>query len=153
MGDPSQIVKHIPELMSRVYMDAVEASVNAMHQLLPQILDKHYSTKQTMDKNENDFFNAWPDLKEQKASVEQIAHIYRQLNPTKSKEDFIKEVGAIAMVQLGIQPKASSTAPVAQVIPPHRPPGVGGAPRAVGQPANSGNKFAELVSGWQSPDD
>lgn len=116
----------IPKMMARVYLDATEAATMAVMEHLPRVITSVMADQQLASQNEQDFYKAWPALNREThhATVMQLATAYRQLNPTASKEDFVKFVGSQAIVTLGLhtQPAvAPASTPAVPSAQPHRP--------------------------------
>lgn len=108
-GDP-QI---IPELMAKVYMDALTGSVAHMITHLPHMMESMIESRDTNATNEKSFFDAWPQLNAAAhgETIGTLGAAYRSVNPTASAEDFIRNVGASALVALGIPPTEIGDAP------------------------------------------
>lgn len=94
----------IAKAMSRVYLDAVTATLTQTMQFLPQMIQGIQTQEKASNANEDVFFGRWPKLKEHQATVLRVGQVYRQLNPQASMEQFINEVGAQTMVALRISP-------------------------------------------------
>lgn len=140
--------KAIPKLMARVYLDAVTAAIGQVTTHLPRMVRLVTEQEQANARTEQTFYDSWPDLKEHNDTVVQIGQAYRAQNPSASAEDFIKNVGAMAMVALKkpIQGQpASQQAPAtpsqAPFVPAAQSP-VGGIP----QKAPVQNIFTQLDS-------
>ena len=96
----------ISQLMAKVYMDAVTGSVAHMLTRLPGLVEQTLQSREQSGQLEQRFYNAWPALDAQKhyADVERFGRVYRQLNPTATPDDFIRDVGAQLMVALKLSP-------------------------------------------------
>jgi len=92
----------IPKLMSRVYLDAVTAAVNVISQSLPDAMMRVVDTHNAYRNNENEFFSEWPGLQEHYAEVLRVGQVFRQLNPSASKADFVRSVGGQVAMALGL---------------------------------------------------
>jgi hypothetical protein len=97
--DPGQV---IPKLMAKVYLDAVTAAVNVISQSLPQTVMGTIEAHNGYQKNESEFFGEWPGLKDHYAEVLRVGQVYRHLNPSASKADFVRSVGAQVAMALGL---------------------------------------------------
>jgi len=100
----------IPKIMSKVYLDAVTATLSQVVQYMPQMVRQVNEQSTRSTKTEDKFYEAWPDLRNHHATVVRIGQVYRNLNPNASVEDFINEVGAQTMVALRMQPPAQTPA-------------------------------------------
>lgn len=100
----------VPKAMSRVYLDCISASFQQFVTYLPRMVDQVLDMKASTESRENEFFGAWPELKQHKDTVLRLGAAYRAQNPTASAEDFIKEVGAQACVALRITPPGMQAA-------------------------------------------
>jgi hypothetical protein len=148
-----KLVDAVPKLMAKVYMDAITAATNTISGMLPAAIEHHTQLGSAVKEREDKFFSAWPGLKEHRAKVVEIAQNYRALNPALGQEDFIKQVGAITTLTLGLDPQAvQGAAPTPHLpngqdrLPRHVPPAAGA--RHVGAPM-SDSPFEDLLG----PDD
>lgn len=113
-GDPQEIV---PQLLSKVYFDAVTMALGQMHQQLPAAIARHMQAQQTYDGYETAFFEVWPQLvKADHATISRLAQAHRVANPNATPEAAIREVGAQAMLALGISLEGQT--PPASEVPP-----------------------------------
>lgn len=103
-GDPTVI----SEMMAKVYMDAVTGSVAHMITHLPHMMESMITSRDSNATHEKAFFDAWPQLNAASHSetIGKFGQAYRQVNPTASAADFIRDVGASTLVALGIPPTA-----------------------------------------------
>jgi hypothetical protein len=125
----------IPKLMARVELDAVTASVSHMMQILPSIIETTLASRKGADADEGKFFEEWPLLNkpEYRDTIFNLASTYRSVNPRASKDDFNKNVGAQAIVSLGLLEHlagnggGASVTEVSEVAnpSPHKPVGAG----------------------------
>lgn len=146
----------LPRLASHVYLTAVENTTAALHEALPGIIERHLENRKTTDSNVNEFFGAYPALKDRIEDVAKIGVTFRQLNPGLTKEQFIVQVGEYCHTTFGI-PKpqaAASAAPTSQSIRPHVPLAAS-APRAAPGPVTFANPFEAMAGqrGVVSSDD
>lgn len=119
----------IPKMMSRVYLDAVTATLTQVTQFLPRMVEHINRQAVTTGKAENSFYERWPKLKDHGDMVIRVGQVYRSLNPMASAEDFINEVGAQTMVALRLSPEEIQAAitggkaakPAATAAAPFRP--------------------------------
>lgn len=153
----SEPEKVLPKLAGQMYMDVFEGVLSAVQTMLPQAFTQFNQSYAAQQKDEADFYDAWPALKEHADRVLPIGKMYRQLNPQASKEQFIQEVGLQAMLALKLPIEGITQAPqqqTQQATPgAYAPPS--GAPRAVTQrpaqqaPAKPTNAFTELADEWE----
>lgn len=95
---------YIPKAMARVYMDSISAAFQQFSTYLPRMVDQVLVQRERTNADEKAFFERWPDLVGQREVVWRIGQAYRQANPSATKEAFINEVGAQAMVALRLVP-------------------------------------------------
>lgn len=131
----------IPKLMSRVYLDAVTASVGHVIAALPGLITQMNEVQRQSDKAEENFFEAWPLLKDRRPDVIRLGQMYRQVFPQASEVDFIREVGSQAHIALKIPVAAQEVTPAAPAPKPFTP-AVSTAPGGTPQP--KANPFEEL---------
>lgn len=128
--------KAIAKMSGRVYLDAVQATTGHIVSHMPNIIQAMMQAQELSNKNEGEFFDVWPQLKEHRDSVVRLGVAYRQTYPTATQEEFIRDVGAQTMVAL----KMPGTAPVATVEPtlakPFVPAATAPARRGAAAPTN-----------------
>ncbi len=148
----------LPRLMARVYVDAVEGAVNAIASFLPQAIQQAQVTTQRADADEATFFEAWPDLKsvDDHGVIHKLGVAYRQANPAASAEEFIQQVGAMAMISLKRLPtneEGAGNKPVVDPVPRPFPSAAGGsAPRKVGDTEVTVNAFDAMTREFEQED-
>lgn len=145
----------IPQLMSKVYYDSVEATTNALVQQLPTFIANVMQQHQAVQAAEKQFYESWPDLDAQKDRevVMRLATGYRQAHPQATVEQFIQEVGAMSMLALkrqGTQQQEQQEKPAANGAPVRKPQGKPAfkpagtqAPTGPAKPANAFEQMAE----------
>ncbi len=116
--------KAIPRLMAKVYVDAVSATVGHIVANMPQLLETALAGRERNSTAETEFFEVWPQLvgSEHSEILSRFGVSYRTLHPDATKEQFIRDVGAQAMVALRIPveakaPVAEAEAAVAPFVP------------------------------------
>lgn len=129
----------LPKLAARIALDTVQTVVATVQQQMPGMLQQ-YQTRSTAERQFTEkFFDSWPDLKDASAlpTVRRVGELYRRQNPNASPDEYIREVGAMAMVSLRRQPKEQPSAP--QIPGPEAVPGRGSpaASRPAAQNASS----------------
>jgi hypothetical protein len=123
-GVSSKLLKAIPRMMSRVYLDAVQATMGQIMTHLPTLMSQVTRAQNEGSQTEAKFYEQWPKLKEKPEYADTIRRIgtaYRQLNPRASSEDFIREVGAGAMIALRLPMETSAAATPTQPRSSFRP--------------------------------
>lgn len=140
--------KVIPQLAAKMAMDLQQAFSHQLHTLLPQMVAQTIQRQQAASEGEQSFYSQWPALKDYQETVLRLGQAYRQLNPTASREQFIREVGAQAMLahkipfnmetgEMIVEEEIQDTIPA-----PHTPP----TPSAVQPPPRENNNpFAKLA--------
>lgn len=156
--DPVKFVQEeLPKMASRLYLDAVTAAVSAIQTYLPGFIGQHLSARTEESKAEDEFWGAWPQMQRaaHTAKALEIGRAWRQVNPRGSKDDYIKQVGALTCLALGlplqVAPPATAVAPV---LRPHAPV-VTSAPRSTPAPNGQTNPWGGLgpIGGGFTPDD
>lgn len=145
----------VPKLMSRMYLDVYDNVMRSMQVYLPQMVQQLNSSTTAQQRDESDFYNAWPKLKERSNDVLEIGRRYRALNPTATKEQFIQDVGLHASIALKIpvesplmQSTVQSAPPAAAQNPPYVPPRGGPVSHSDQKPKPQG-MFGELADEWE----
>lgn len=98
----------ISKAMSRVYLDAVTASLTQIAAHLPRMVQSINDQSTHANKHEEAFYQKWPQLKVHHDKVLRMGAAYRQMNPEATVEDFINEVGAQTLVSLRISPDSQA---------------------------------------------
>lgn len=141
-GVSPKLLKAIPRMMSRVYLDAVQATMGQIMTHLPTLMSQVTRAQNEGSQTETKFYEQWPKLKEKPEFADTIRRFgtaYRQLNPRATSEDFIREVGAGAMIALRLPMETSMVAqPVGTPTKPSFRPAAATRPVAPkpGQPKN-----------------
>lgn len=145
----------LPRLASQVYLDVYESVLRDVQMMMPRAVQTITQQSQAAQKDEADFYTAWPKLKEHSQEVMRLGQMYRQMYPQATKEQFIQDVGVHAMVNLKIpiqnaQPAAQQQVPAqpAQRNVPPAPPRGGPAVTPPSTPQGSGNPFSDLADDW-----
>lgn len=128
---------YIPKAMSRVYLDCISASFQQFVNYLPRMVHQVLEVREATSKQENEFFTAWPDLKEHKETVLRLGAAYRQSNPAASMQDFINEVGAQSMVALRLVPQGQANGATAAAAAAEAASKAKGFKPATGTPAGA----------------
>lgn len=147
----------LPKLAAKLHVDVLESAIHGIMMQMPQVIEGFMQRREATAKNESEFYGTWPMLDkgnaQHRGTVESLMRAIVQGNPGIKRVDAIKQVGAAALVALGIpydapRVAAAPIAPAAPVIPPvagFSPalPGVGGL-GVPGAPAGSSNPFENL---------
>lgn len=128
----------IPELMAKVYMDAVTGAVAHMITHLPSMMESVLTGRDDTKVLEDQFYTANPhiDRAQHAETVSRFGLAYRHLYPNAPAEDFIRDVGAQVMVALKIPP-GDGGQPVLEPPAPKTPafqPAKGGSPGGAAPP-------------------
>ena len=133
----------IPRLMAKVYMDAVTTAISHVLDNMPRLIEGTMQVQQQAKAAEDKFYETWPQLDRSKhhEMVLRLGRAYRQAYPNASQDEFIRDVGAQALVALRI-PLQAQKAPESK---PFRPASVASAPAAqtVERPKNPFEALAE----------
>lgn len=149
---PTEPEKVLPVLAAKVHQ-AVARSVHQLmlqyEQRMPQMLNQIQKVQESESADRKAFYDAWPALVQYEKQVLQAGALYRQLNPSATREQAIAAIGRIVSESLGITaaPPPPGQPPVAPQPPAppasFRPAGVGTA--AGGQPPASTNEFEAIA--------
>lgn len=146
LEEPSEVLSG---LAAELHMRVVESAVSGIMAQLPQYIGGYLQQQRDTEANETKFYQAWPQLAERKqdaaAVIGRFGAAYRQAHPGATMEDWIREVGAMTMVAMKIQPQAATPTP--QAATPSTPqaatagfspaqPGSGGGPVGTAKPLN-----------------
>ena len=105
----SQLAEIIPTMASRVFIDAVQATMANLAQMLPGILDQRETQRAESAKYEEAFYSFWDsrgfDLREHEGDLRSIGQAYNSVNPTRKADEFITNVGAQLIIAKQLTPK------------------------------------------------
>jgi hypothetical protein len=137
--------KVIPKLAARLHLEVSTAVAEAVKSLLPSAIQQMSAQQSVAEKQEGEFFKAWPKLNDTKHhnTLQRLGVTYRNSHPQATPDDFIRDVGAMAMVALRIpfdEPAAPEPEPK---VPPHVPAAAAGG-SAPARPTST-NPFAQFV--------
>jgi len=140
--DPAAV---LPMMAARLHMQIAETVMQNIARQFPQMMETYTTQSEQTSAFETQFFERWPDLQGDKAEVVKIGQVYRQLNPSATTEDFIRDVGAQVTVALGkhvAAEPAKGNKPRRRSLPP-RPAAAGTTSRS--KPAVETNEFTILA--------
>lgn len=122
MVNAEKLAKTVSRTAAQVYMDVVTAAMGQMTQHLPALIERVLNARTQSASMEGKFFEQWPQLKGHRDVVLRLGSVYRRDHPRATVDDFIKEVGATAMVALRMGIPAAPATPTPQVAgKPFRP--------------------------------
>ena len=105
----TELAKLVPQIASRVFVDAVQATMANLAQMLPGILDQRETQRAESAKYEEAFYSFWDsrgfDLREHEGDLRSIGQAYRSVNPTGKADEFITNVGAQLIIAKQLTPK------------------------------------------------
>lgn len=103
----------LSKLMARVYVKANQQMMRHLARSVPLMVTKHTEATRASESNRAGFYSAWPSLDQTKhgAMVNQVAQAYRAANPSVSKDDMIKAVGAIVHHMAGVAMPVAGSPP------------------------------------------
>ena len=114
----TNVIDTLPKLMAKVMVKTQQAMFANMARLVPAMLQKHTQSAKSNEVAENQFFGAFPALKEKHGElVKQLASTYRAANPSVPREQMIQAVGVMAMHMAGLPLTAPNQQPNGQTTP------------------------------------
>lgn len=141
--DPRKVMS---QLAADFALDLQDTFQRQLMQQVPQMIVQTQQRTTAAQKGESEFFGRWPQLEAHRDTVVRLGQAYRQMNPQATREQFIAEVGAQAMVAHQI-PIAGMGGDIEEEIVediPHTPPKAAGtAPVAPAAPKNEWEALAE----------
>jgi len=158
----------MPKLAARLHYEVQLAVHQGVLQIIPHLFQNLMESQRETSKNDNAFYDRWPELKEAvgkdskiEGSIKEAVRSYKALNPKANTQDIIEKAGLLAMISLGIPPRAAAAmvqqamtpVPVLSPAPsqiPGRPAGVGAtahvpAPRAPGNEQGGADLWGSLA--------
>jgi hypothetical protein len=120
----------LPKIAARLHYNSMMSSYNAMSAALPSIVQSVIQASNLATKASNQFYDAWPQLREVDEKIVQTAvRSYRQANPTAKLDKVIQSAGTLAMINAGLEIKPPEPEkPAARRRAPAKPAAPGGAP-------------------------
>jgi hypothetical protein len=98
--------KVLPRLAASIYMAAYENATKSIMAAMPKLISQTITHQSAAATATNDFYGKWDKLDRNNSkhadTVNRIGLVYRQVNPNASQEQFTAEVGAQALLALGI---------------------------------------------------
>lgn len=139
----------LPSMAAKLYVDVYEGVLQTIMSQLPRFLDFHQRQFVTARENEDAFYKEWPQLKRNDANhtatIWQLANVFRQTYPKATRDQFIKSVGAMASVQLGLPFNGAPIAsPTPQKPTPFTPAGTASAGNSP-PVSEENNPFADML--------
>lgn len=122
----------IPQLMGRVYTNAMQSAVNLIKNLVPEMVNSGITTQQTRSQRAsealNEFYQANPHLSADQhgAAVDRWARAFRAQNPNAPRADAIAFVGKAVSAEFGIWPQSNGSGQPARRAAPFAPARPGG---------------------------
>lgn len=97
-------IEAVPKLLAKVYLKSQMNMFNQLAKIVPAMMQAQQTRQQTSQKNEDRFWQSWPDLDPAKHGdvLKKYAPIYRQANPEASLETMVKDLGPIVMAAAGV---------------------------------------------------
>lgn len=141
----TQDPKEFARAAAGLHMNAVEAAVTAVRDILPQYVSSLLSQQKQSTSAEEAFYAQWPKLKGQEQLISTYGVAWKQANPKATLEQKIQGIGQLVSVVLGHE--AGETQPPAP--PPPAPPHVGvsalgGAAAPPRVPSSAGDMWAQV---------
>jgi hypothetical protein len=140
--------KVLPKLMAGLFYDMHATIMRQVQEQMPQYIQHHDTRAVQVKQAADEFYQAWPALKEHSAIVNVVAKVYKGLNGNVDRATAIKEIGAMAMIKAKIpfDWESGAATPPAAVAPapkPVAPGGIGGSGSPAAQPNNPFELLAE----------
>lgn len=110
----------VPKLLARVYMEAVGASLQHMHNLVPRMIQQQVRTIKATEENETAFYKQFPTIDKAKhhSDVVNFGRAFRA-TPGISQADLFAMIGAAVMAKHQLP---AGAAPVVNGVPALAPP-------------------------------
>ena len=143
----------LPKLSARLFLEIYESVWFAVNQGLPNLIQTHNTNQQNQTDASTKFYQRWPALNkpEYKPTLDRLAAMYRQLNPTVGLQQAIEEVGAQVSFALKLTPDLGAPAPAQAPVPaPHIPAQPGGV--GIEAPPSEILDWAQLTEDFERED-
>lgn len=151
--------EYLPQLAATIHKNVYTQALQAVQELVPQMVAQHLQRKTVEDAAENAFYSRWPELKGKDEVVIRSVQALKATAPgALSQAELIERAGMLAMISAGLNPVGSppaNTPPAASPFSPPRPVQPGGA--GPGTPGNGPqlsyeeSVFADMVKEHLAP--
>ncbi len=112
----------LPQLAANLHAKVLQNVMTQMREQMPQAISRETQTRTITQRNETEFMETWPELKDHTPVVAQVAQEWRRANPTASREQAIKAVGFNTLVKLGVDPSQAAARLAKGYVPPQASP-------------------------------
>lgn len=165
ISNPNSVLPNLAaQLEVNVLQKAVATVTEVLREALPTYLHSYMETRDTTSKQQNAFFDKWPELKEHQGRVMELGRVYRQINPSVTAEKFITDVGMQSWMAVGLpthllasrlSPDETPAPTTEQVVPAVAPSGFNPAPPSTPAqaPSVSSNPFTALTDEFMIDED
>jgi len=115
----TDIIGTLPSIMSKVFVRAQQTMFANMAKIVPAMLEQHGASTRANQEAESQFFGQWPKLNKAAhgESVKRLASAYRMANPSVTREQMMRDVGMLVMMQSGIALDAPGAAQPQSGVP------------------------------------
>lgn len=134
--------KVLPQMAARLHMEVLDNVMQHVYQALPTVIESTTQGSVREQKAQEEFYGAWPELREHGAQVLQMGQMYRQMNPKATPQEAIQRIGELTMVALGLK---RAEAPGAQAPETPAAPFRPAAPGRVSAPPSPKNKWEAVM--------
>lgn len=147
-ADPAQAIPALAARLHRTVFDELTKYLGAvMRENVPLLVRQVQYQDTAASTQSSEFFKTWPELKGKEQLIQELGRVYRQKSPDTPFSEFVKQVGAMAWITLGMPMDqvaarlaggqvASTPNRTVERIPPS-----GTAPGAVTPQRNEGNPW------------
>lgn len=108
-GLETDIRGSLPKLLGKVAFKTQMSMMQQAMQLVPVMVNRALAQRETSTKNQNSFYDAFPDLKAHSAEVDTAVSRYRALYPEATMKDLIENVGPLVAQKHGVKRAAAPT--------------------------------------------
>lgn len=149
--------KVIPSLAAKLHLGVFETTLQVLGQQLPNIVRGVLQQESSRNANWNAFIDpngGWPELNKPEyfPHIVRAMQYYRSVRPDATLADYVREVGPMVMMTLGLsrQAPAAAATPQPPAPRPHTPANPGGA--AAGAFRRTDNEFEVLAREFEDLD-
>lgn len=150
----------LPVLAAKMHQSVLSSVERMLRVDLPQVVKQTQTVMVAEQAAKDQFYGAWPGLKDFETQVLEVGAMYRKMNPKADAKTATEKIGSVVCAALGLDPtqvrqNAAAAATQQQQQPVQQqvrrpgqqtftPAGVAASARAT-QPAQSNNEFAQLA--------
>jgi hypothetical protein len=140
LGLQTEPEKVIPRLAAKLHAEILGDVMRQIQQTVPNMIQGVQASNTRETKAKDEFYGAWPELRSHEDKVIAVGKMFREMNPTASPQEAIKQIGRLTMVALGKDVAVQNAPP-----PPAKASFQPAATGRVASPAPAKSEWEQLI--------